>query len=297
MKIKINHINDRSGTYRPSLQKVIRLSYDDYPIKSLPDDYLIWVFDVLREGEALIKMGKPEKRDYRASIILNVIFVCILDGLKFTKSKDEKVALINLAKFGGREFLPGELKDFREKYSGLRAIKEYMEEDVFRDIEMALDNDLISKAESTGELDKKKKEIAKLHQGIQKRMVKTGGRRNDPFLNAILYKCYCAFEGNLNQIKNIKIAQFVDVIYSKDFICGKNIKDLVRRRLDYLLQPTLNKTIDQKITVLENQWNLMSHLTIEDQKFIKELMNTLKCYSCVSMFETKIRTYYTQNQS
>ena len=278
MKIKINHITDHSGTNHPSLQKVIRLSYDDYPIKSLPDDYIIWVLDVLQTGYALINIGNAKKRDYRAGIILNVIFVCILDGLKFTKSKDEKVAIINLAKLNEGKLLPPELKDFGEKYSGLRALKDYMEKDTISNIELALDNDLISKAESTGELDEMKKEIAKRHKGIQKRFVKTGGRRKDPFLDAILYRCHCAFEGNLNQTKNERIAQFVDVIYSNDFIGEKNIKDLVRRRLDYLLQPTVNKSIDQKITVLDNQWNLMSHLTIEDQNFIKGLMNTLQCY-------------------
>ena len=278
MKIKINHIKNRSGTNHPSLQKVIRLSYDDYPIKSLPDDYIIWVLDVLQTGYALINIGNAKKRDYRANIILEIIFVCILDGLKFTKSKDAKTSLISLAKFSGREFLPRELKDFGEKYTGLKAIKEYVEEDVFRDIEMALDNDLISKAESIGELDKKKKDLAKLHKGIQKRYIKTGGRKKDPFLGAILYKCYCAFDGKLNQTKNERIAQFVDVIYSNDFIGEKNVKDLVRRRLDYLLKPKGNETIDQKISVLENQWNSMSFLSNVDKDFLKELMNTLRCY-------------------
>ena len=124
MKIKINHITDQSDAHTPRLHKLARLDYNDYQIDTLPEDYINWVYDLLIKGEALIKLGKDEKKDYRASIIIESMYVCILDALTFTKSKDEKVELIKLAKLNKSKFLPKELKHFGEKYSGLWTVRD-----------------------------------------------------------------------------------------------------------------------------------------------------------------------------
>ena len=124
MKIKINHITDQSDAHTPRLHKLARLDYNEYQIDTLPEDYINWVYDLLIKGEALIKLGKDEKRDYRASIIIEIMYVCILDALTFTKSKDEKVELIKLAKLNKSKFLPKELKHFGEKYSGLWTVRD-----------------------------------------------------------------------------------------------------------------------------------------------------------------------------
>lgn len=256
-------------------KKKRRLNYDEYKIDTLPVEFLSWVDDVIKDGYSFLNFWPSEIRESKARIIFEIVFVSIIDTLPFTKLKDTKVTLINLAKINEGKLLPKELTEFGEKYSALKELKsleDYIHEETITGIERTLDKDLISKAESTGKFAELEERLVKMFKGIRKRRVKTKGHPRDPLLNGILYRCYCAFDGKLDQRKNIRIAEFVDVICSYDFIAKKDIKSLVRRRLDYIIEPGENETIDQRISFLDNQWRSVSKLTNEDLDFLKELI-------------------------
>lgn len=257
-------------------KKVRRLNYDEYKIDTLPVEFLYWVDDVIKDGYSFLNFWPSENRESKARIIFEIVFVSIIDTLPFTKLKDTKVVLKNMAKLNEGKMLPKELQEFGEKYSALKALKsleDYIEDETVKDIKRTLDDDLFSKADSLGKLVEVEERLVKLYTGIRKRRKKTGGHRTDPLLNAILYRCYCAFDGKLDQRKNIRIAEFVDVICSYEFIGKREIKDLVRQRLSSLLKPSNKKSRDQKISDLEKDWRSFSNFSNEDFDFLKELVN------------------------
>ena len=252
-----------------------RINYFDYDANELPIEFIMWVDDVIKKGSALAGYGSEKKFEYRAKIFDEIIMVCIRNLLPWTNLKDSKIALLNLASMVGGKLLPNELNEFKQKYhvlSGLNVLIPYIDTKSISNIKRALDNDLIAKAISTGYLIKIDERLQKFYKGHRKVFVKTGGRPKIPFLNAILFKCTCAFDRKLNKIMCERIAQFVNVIYLYDIVGGEEPDNLVKLRIKSILKPGKNETKEQKFSKLEKKWRKISMMSKEDLKKLPKII-------------------------
>ena len=244
-----------------------RINYFDYDAKDLPKEFLLWIDNVIKNGEDLVGYGSETKYEYRAKIFDEIIMVCIRNLLPWTKLKNAKIVLLNLASMVGGKLLPNELKEFKEKYyvlNRLNVLIPYINSESILNIKMALDNDLIAKAISIGYLTELDERLQNFYKGHRKVYLKTGGRPYIPLLNAILFKCYCAFDGHLDGITCGRIAKFVNVIFLSDIVVGKEPDNLINLRIVSILKPGQNETKEQKISKLEQKWRKVSMMTSED---------------------------------
>ena len=253
-------------------KKPIRTNYFDFNANDLPKEFLLWIDNVIEKGEKLVRYGSESKYEYRAKIFDEIIFICIRELLPWTKLNNAKIALLNLASMAGGKLLPSELMEFKEKYNvlkGLNALNPYIDNELISDIKSALDIDLISKAKSTGYLNEMEERLKIFYKGHRQVFLKTRGRSYIPFLNAILFKCYCAFDGLLDGVTYGRIAQFVNVIFLDDIVGGKEPGNLINLRIVSILKPGKNETKEQKISKLEQKWRKISKMSKEDLEKLK----------------------------
>ena len=244
-----------------------RLNYDEYKIDTLPVEFLSWVDDVIKKGEALVGYSSEKNYEPRAKIFDEIIMVCIRNLLPWTNLKNTNIALLNLSSMAGGKLLLNDLKEYKEKYAtwgDLNVLKPLIDTELISNIKSELDISLISQAKSTGYLNDMDERLTIYYKGHRQVFVKTGGRPKIPFLNAILFKCHCAFDGDLNKIKYERIAQFVNAIFLNDIVGGEEPDNLINLRIVSILEPGKNETKEQKFSKLEQEWRKISMMSKED---------------------------------